>query len=220
MGDGTPLKPTEFTAYLLCDDCEQRFNRNGENEVLRWLAPKAKAGTSPLQSKLREVKPFFVDAPPAGTCHHASALGIDAEKFAYFGLSLLWRAAVHSWPFSEERSSTRLELGEHLEPLRRYLLGETAFPNNLYVFLTVCTDIRSQKYWAPPQPAGDWPGMFLVPVMGMAYRFWLGRVIPSTLEQGIFFPSDGRFVFSGNCWSVFEKMFGGMFPAAEEQDSV
>lgn len=96
MGDGTPLKPTEFTAYLLCDDCEQRFNRNGENEVLRWLAPKAKAGTSPLQSKLREVKPFFVDAPPAGTCHHASALGIDAEKFAYFGLSLLWRAAVHS----------------------------------------------------------------------------------------------------------------------------
>ena len=218
MGDGTPLAPTEFTAHLLCADCEHRFNRNGENEVLRWLAPKAKAGTSPLQTKLKEVKPLFVDPPPSGTCYQASALQIDAEKFAYFGLSLLWRAAAHSWPFSPDKFSMKLDLGEHLEPLRRYLLGETPFPDDTHVLLTVCTDTKSQKYWAPPQP-GEPPGMFVVPVLGMAYRFWLGRVIPSTIEQGIFFPSDGRFVFSADCWCVFDKMFGGMFPGIEEQDS-
>lgn len=116
MGDGTRFDPMEIKAYLLCGDCEQRFNHNGENEVLRWLAAKAKAGTSPLQKKLREVQPVFRDTPPSGDCYFASSLGIDAEKFAYFGLSLLWRAAAHSWPLAPGRSSTRLELGAYEEP--------------------------------------------------------------------------------------------------------
>lgn len=212
MGDGTPFDPVEIKAHLLCGDCEQRFNRNGENEVLRWLAAKAKAGTSPLQKKLREVTPVFRDTPPSGDCYFASSLGIDAEKFAYFGLSLLWRAAVHSWPLAPGRSSTRLELGAYEEPLRRYLVGNAPFPDNIHVMITVCTDIKSQKFWAPPQE-GDIRGMYVAPVLGMAYRFWLGHVIPPGINQVIFYPSDGRPIFARDCWDVIGKMFADHEPA-------
>ena len=34
------VTPREVRGRLLCDDCEGRFNRYGESEVLRWIAPK------------------------------------------------------------------------------------------------------------------------------------------------------------------------------------
>ena len=107
MGDQTILNPEQIKAHLLCTECEQRFDRNGESHVLYWLAPKAKAGKSPLQRKLREVEPVFREEPPSGNLYFASMLGIDAEKFAYFGLSLLWRAAAHRWPFPNGKKSLR-----------------------------------------------------------------------------------------------------------------
>src|ERR1035441_6564584 len=38
---------------LLCFDCEQRFDQNGESEVLRWINPKGKR--FPLRSEERRV---------------------------------------------------------------------------------------------------------------------------------------------------------------------
>jgi hypothetical protein len=32
------IDPEQITASLFCGDCEQRFNRNGESEVLTWMA--------------------------------------------------------------------------------------------------------------------------------------------------------------------------------------
>jgi hypothetical protein len=205
------LSPDQITAPLFCIDCEQRLNRNGENEVLRWLAPKAKVGTSPLQKALREKTPLFVEPPPSGACHFASQLGIDAEKFAYFGLTLVWRAAAHRWPMPGGTLSTQLDLGEHYEPLRRYLLGETGYPEHAHVMLTMCTDPKSQRHWMFPALSLEVPGMIVVPVMGMAYRFWFGRVIPPRIEHVIFFPSDGKPIFSRDCWDTFSKIFAGTF---------
>jgi hypothetical protein len=77
--------------------------------------------------------------------------------------------------------------------------------------LTVCTDEESQRHWMPPARSSEFNQMFLVPVMGMAFRIWLGRVIPIQFEQVIFFPSDGRPVFSRECWDVLGPMFDGLF---------
>ena len=75
--------------------------------------------------------------------------------------------------------------------------------------LTICTDTKSQKHWTPPQP-GDFKGMFVVPVMGMAFRFWLGRVLPPTVDQLLLFPADGK-IFSRDCWDVFGPMLEPLF---------
>lgn len=42
------LDPAQVVDRLLCGDCEQRVNRNGEDEVLRWLPSKAKKRKSPV----------------------------------------------------------------------------------------------------------------------------------------------------------------------------
>jgi hypothetical protein len=77
------INPEHIRAHLLCFDCEQRFDRLGESEVLRWLAPKAMRQFS-LHERLRV-------AVPCGETRHLSVykgsdVGVDAEKLAYFTL--------------------------------------------------------------------------------------------------------------------------------------
>src|ERR1043166_8918863 len=76
-GTETKLDPAQVVDRLLCGDCEQRFNRNGEDEVLRWLAPKARKGRSPLWEALQTAIPVFRDSDFA--MYFASAFGISVE---------------------------------------------------------------------------------------------------------------------------------------------
>jgi hypothetical protein len=69
---------------------------------------------------------------------------ITPERFAYFALSLVWRAS-HGWPLPDGTRTTPLDLGEYAEPIRLYLLGEAPFPNHTYVALTACTDEKSRQ---------------------------------------------------------------------------
>src|SRR6516162_7682843 len=71
---GTFVDFEQVCDRLLCKECEARFNRNGEDEVLRWMAPKAKNGMSPLLSALRERTPAYTASDL--TCHWGSSLGI------------------------------------------------------------------------------------------------------------------------------------------------
>jgi hypothetical protein len=70
--------PTQVMAPLLCHECEQRFNRNGETEVLRWIAPKAKKGASPLASALRDGTPIWNNSELA--CYPGASLIERASK--------------------------------------------------------------------------------------------------------------------------------------------
>jgi hypothetical protein len=69
------LDPAQVVDRLLCGECEQRFNRNGEDEVLRWLAQKAKKGKSPLWEALQTATPVFRDSDLDAT----TALGRTAR---------------------------------------------------------------------------------------------------------------------------------------------
>lgn len=72
--------------YLLCHECETRFSQNGESEVLKWLAPKAKR--FPLSERLKVALPR--EQHPDVTRYAASDFRRDAERFAYFALSVVW----------------------------------------------------------------------------------------------------------------------------------
>lgn len=190
--------PEHIAASLLCLECEQRFNRNGEDEVLRWLAPKAKKGGSPLYVSLKSETPAWSDDDVA--CYWGTSLGVLPEKFAYFGLSLAWRASACEWPLPHGGHTTRLDLGEFSEPVRRYLADETPFPSHVYVTVTVCSDEKSQQLWAPPQRSLEHPGLVVAPIIGMLFRFWFGRVLPSPIHRTVFFPADGNPIFLTHCW--------------------
>src|SRR4051812_38102325 len=61
-----------------------------------------------------------------------------STRFAYFGLSIFWRAAVHNWTVGREKDQ-RLWLGPYQEKLRLYLLGETGIPDGIVQLVTLST---------------------------------------------------------------------------------
>src|ERR1035438_7986244 len=78
--------------HLLCSDCEDRFNKNGEMEVLKWVSDGKRF---PIVELLGRSVPFSMAQD--FTVYSGTTVGIDTEKFAYFALSVVWRAAVHQW---------------------------------------------------------------------------------------------------------------------------
>jgi hypothetical protein len=131
------------TADLLCSDCENRISTNGENYVMRqvWNGKEF-----PLLNRLNVA--LEVRKLDDVLVYSGSAAGIDTEKLAYFALSVLWRASIREWRTSK-LATFRLPLGQDEEPLRQYLKGETEFPANVSVIVTVCTDIYSRVFHLP-----------------------------------------------------------------------
>lgn len=106
----------QITEHLLCGDCEQRIGRvegrvadlvrPGANGEPRWLS---KPGS-------------FLDVSTGGL-RVADVGDLPAEDLAYFGSSVIWRAAV-----STVFPST--SLGKYAESFRLYLLDQGPFPAN------------------------------------------------------------------------------------------
>jgi hypothetical protein len=178
----TTPDPMEVKAYLLCGECEEKFNRNGESEVLRWVAPKApRKGSFPLLEKLKSAQILF--AGPDLTLYAGPSVGISTDKFAYFAISVLWRAAVHRWTLPDGTLTTRHELGVYEEQIRRFLMGESPFPSEAVVVVTVCTDPLSRGHWFHPT-FGMEEGCMTFPflALGVIFRVWLGSMIPERIR--------------------------------------
>jgi hypothetical protein len=69
--------PEHLKAHLLCLACEQRFDRLGESEVLRWLAPKARK-KFPLHDRLRVALPCG-EIPPY-SIYKGADVGLDPRS--------------------------------------------------------------------------------------------------------------------------------------------
>jgi hypothetical protein len=68
--------------HLLCFDCEQRFDRLGETEVLKWLAPKSRKAF-PLHDRLRVAYPCEKSPPNYSPLEvfNCADIGVDAAKY-------------------------------------------------------------------------------------------------------------------------------------------
>jgi hypothetical protein len=114
--------------YLLCQDCEIRFQQGGESWVLpRRLMPD---GSFVLRDLLQQTT--AAGSKNGATSYTLSSVpGIEQEQLLYFGASVFWRAAVVDWrtPLGHY---TRLNLPPAiLEELRKYLVGIAPFPPSL-----------------------------------------------------------------------------------------
>lgn len=179
--------------------------------------PEAKNGASPLLAALREKAPVWRHPEEDMARYSASSLGISPEKFAYFALSLVWRAAACKWPLPDGSRTTPLDLEEFFEPMRTFLVGESAFPSQTFIMLTVCTDEKSREYWSPPQRSVEAPSMVVVPINGLLFRVWLGNLpTDHRLQKMVFFPvATDDCVFTTHCWNdVLSVVFSRLFPTA------
>jgi hypothetical protein len=128
----------DIKAPLLCRDCEQRFNRNGENWVLKKMC---KGEYFPLLERLKLAVP--IQQQEDRLAFSGPAVGVPTDKLAYFAISMLWRSVAYPWKAHDGTQKTT-DIGPLQEECRKYLMGQIKFPGDLYVLAVICSDPLSQ----------------------------------------------------------------------------
>jgi hypothetical protein len=173
------MRPTcrQTQDYLLCADCEQLFNRSGENWVLPQLA--TVDGSFPFYSLLQKQAPVFAE-PDLAAYAVTNNADIKKNDLIHFALGIFWKASVHSW--KRERSTPWIDLGSQSEELRKYLRGEGGFPQNMALILEVSPPPVGAVFFSHPVVRGKHRELFFFYVPGMFFSLWRGDL---TQEQRI-----------------------------------
>ena len=194
--------PEHLKAHLLCFDCEQRFDRLGESEVLRWLAPKARK-KFPLHDRLSVAMPCT--EIPLYSVYKGPDVGLDTEKFAYFTLSIFWRRSIHNWTNFDGTLMPPWNLGVFGEQLRQYLSGESEFPPDTSVIVLVCSDLYSREHWTGPATDVVYNCLgFEFLARGVYFRALMGKHLPPNLRDLSCASPYGRILY-GHCRNVTEE---------------
>jgi hypothetical protein len=150
----------QLTDYVLCNDCEGLFDRNGEN----WVVSKmARLDRFPLWELMNTSKPVAVDGEGA-TFDGVSIPGIKMEKLVYFGLSVFWRGSAP--PLRDRRGPVLgITLGPYEEEIRKFLLSEAPFPENVAIVISTSpTKHATLGAFAPTRADLPFPAyLFYVP---------------------------------------------------------
>ena len=198
----TATTSKQVSDYVLCSDCEQLFNRNGENWVLRqvWNGKRF-----PLLERLSLAHQDYTFRE--ALVFSGSAVGIDTEKLAYFGLSVVWRAAVHRWNTPFGGFTQPVDLGTAEEPIRRFLLGQSVFPCEATVMATVCADGGSAgTFFMPTGISGvPWKG-FAMLTLGIHFLVYL-EPLPPVVREFCCVRSARHLIFLRNCESKTMQAF-------------
>lgn len=167
--------------FLLCSDCEQLLDQNGESEVLLHIAPK-KGKSFPLSEKLRLALPR--ESMPDFDRFAGNDIGLDMDKFAYFALSVVWRAAVHDWLMPDGVLLPRMAIGDFEPPIREYLLGTGRFPPDTAVIVIVCSDVEARRVWTTPTVNVEANCVnFRFLARGVFFRVMMGYQLPSYFRE-------------------------------------
>ncbi len=127
-------------------------------------------------------------------------IGIDTEKFAYFALSILWRASVHQWQLPNGSFASQISLDDYAEPIRRYLLNKVPFPNDIAVVLTVCSDPESRSCLFSPSLRGEMPvRAYNFLALGVFFDILIGPNLPDNSGERCCFNSKEKWIFRRDC---------------------
>lgn len=178
--------------FLLCPECEQRFNRLGEDYALRQMQHH---GTFPLLDRIR-VSPA-IDFSFREGIYSGPSIGVDTEKLAYFALSVVWRSAVHTWRFPDGHVVDSVSLEPYQERISEYLLGQREFPPGIAVLVSACTDYGSQYVAYHPTPVRGIDNRAVAFLAcGIHFLVFLGPTSPCSIGELCCFSSRRQFVFS------------------------
>jgi hypothetical protein len=140
VGDGVVM-PTDrqIKSYLLCLDCEDILSKGGET----WVCPKLAWVDQrfPLYDLLK-VADGYIETDKEALLWAANNPAIDVEKIRHFAMGIFWKASVHSWKAGN--GAPMIDLGGYDEEVRLWLRGESPFPRNVTLNLSVSRPERTQ----------------------------------------------------------------------------
>jgi len=163
--------------YLLCSECEDLFNKKGE----RWVTANCfqADGAFPLRERLLASEPFLRGGNEGLTVYRTSDIpGVAGEEITYFSMSVLWRAAVHTWRM-HTGEAVGTDLGAYEEAVRMFLLGEAQFPDEMALHVQVSGRKGAQELAVFPvmcQNHGYHQHHFIA--LGMGFWLCLGKRLP------------------------------------------
>ncbi len=194
----------QIASPLLCDECEQRFNKHGECWMLRQVNTEK---GFPLLERLKLAIPVQSSRQFQFDAFSCKQTGIDSDQLAYFVLSVLWRASVKTWSLLGQ--TIRVSLAGYEEPVRKYLLGETGFPAETVVHVTVCTDFASQGSFYVPCGVPENPyTTYALLTQGIYFRVFMGKKIPPNVRQLCCVTGAEKLIYMGSCEEKTLEAFG------------
>lgn len=167
-------------ATLLCDTCEQLIHCQGENWVLRHLL--RRTGRFRLLDMVEKwSQSVTVDQYTVYSINSGSP--IDFGALAYFAASVIWKASVHKW--QSYGQGKNISLGNvYQEKFRRYLLGETRFPDDAVFIMDVTRPENRLKevLCSPATSRGDkhYRHWFMTP--GVIFEIAVGRLMSDAVR--------------------------------------
>jgi hypothetical protein len=204
-GEITVQKNDQITAFLLCATCEDRFNKNGENWVISHCnRPGSGFKLYDLLQTLQPVRD--PDEPDLKMYAAASIAEIDASKLAYFVLSVLWRGSIHNWRWGKDELHTDRLGTKYEDEFRRYLLGESDFPQNVAIHVFVLEDSKMWDGFTIPfrQKLKDGLWRYTFVFLGISFRCLLGNVMDAKTRSACVYQSPQKYIFCGN---AVDKIF-------------
>jgi hypothetical protein len=200
----------QIAAPLLCEDCEQRFNKYGECWMLRQV--NSEKGF-PLLERLKLAIPVITSGLYQYQAFSCTQTGIDSDQLAYFVLSVLWRASVKTWTLLGQ--VTNVTLAAHEEPVRQYLLGKTVFPADTVVHVTVCTDFASQGSFHVPCRVSESPyTAFALLTQGIYFMVLMGEKLPLDVRQLCCVTGSRKLIFMASCEDKTLQAFARLYATA------
>lgn len=208
-GDWTP--ENEVKEFVLCGECEKRFNVRGESHVLSLLAAKALPEFPFLESVRAAVR--LREIGSGREVYGMTSLRMKPEKWAYFTLSVVWRAAIHDWLLPTGNRLPRLDLGRHEEWIREYLLEHASFPLATAVLLAVCSDPDSREIWSIPDlGVGDGFATVRFQALGFVFVTYLGPQIPQLARELCCAISPEHPLILADCSRLTQRVLDGLAP--------
>ena len=196
-----------ITGHVLCRKCDQKIARLGED----WVSANCFDGERfPLLERLKLALPTSSRYTlKTAVTYSGRDVGIDTERLGYFALSLLWRAAVHTWTTSS-RETYSVALSTPIEPLRAYLYGTATFPADMYVLATVCLDGMSSRLIVPPYGANaEDCNAYNLFVSGIFLRIMFGKV-PEYIRERCCVTSTLKLIHARDCSDLTTEIFRAM----------
>jgi hypothetical protein len=197
LGDPVVITPSlalrtskQVTTYLLCGACEKRFSVSERVALQQCFRGK---GRFRLRDSLAAIPPLWpgeeiLAIPTAGEPD------VDVAALVYFGASVFWRSAAHTWRFGA--TQTTIELGPYEDELRTWLLEQRSFPEHLVMWIS--SGIRN----SPPLMActpflfnktDHYQYRFNIP--GVIFDLFAGGQIPAVARRMCSLRSPERFVY-------------------------
>ena len=180
--------------YLLCDECEQRFA--GPERYALFQCNRGRRFR--LQELLGTLTPLVENADPVPYDTSGVPGLLDIPSLVYFSSSLLWRASVSTWRFWGQMIT--LDLGrKYNEEFRRYLLGESGFPADAAVWISV-TSSREPPFVCvgPHLRSKTTYHQFEMQIFGIRWSMFVGREIHPTVRRMCSLRAPEGFIYSSN----------------------